>query len=575
MKDSRSKLNLAKFLAKFEFLESIFIIVIYLTIGYYLNHNDICMINYKFPIIFVVLAVLILFYGIQIGILSIFIFAIVIYLNYKPFPIETFLAIFAISLTFVQFNYIWKKRIEEAELNAEYKDEKLSELSNAFYSLKISHDQLEKNYIIKPMSIRLILEQLIDELINFKSTGVVSVNEMLYFKLLEILKQSFHLKKGIVIFSKDIKQEVSLDNLIISSLGKNSYTKEDILNNYIVNQAMVKKMPVFLSNENTYETEFLAAIPTLYKDRVINVLIIEDMPFTSFERENLTSISIILQYVSIEVLKYQFFGQENRCIDFIEDRDFKFELNRLLSIYDSFKKTSSLMVFILHSEIDAIKLYEFIEKSLRALDKVTFLKRNNMFYVIVLFPLNEKEVAVGFLNRLKSNLKNNNYYKEYMIFDLSRLDLFYEYITQENAIKRIRRNKETNNNNKGFKFLSFLFNRPKKEEELKDDKTNKKGIKKSITNVDKVDSKFRRKKKNLNENKTEIKNKNMNFFDVLLNKFKKEVKEDKPKEKINKNVKSNDIFDDEFEVIILESNNKYNFMKKIKEIIDKFKKVKK
>jgi hypothetical protein len=67
----------------------------------------------------------------------------------------------------------------------------------------------------------------------------------------------------------------------------------------------------------------------------------------------------------------------------------------------------------------------------------------------------------------------------------------------------------------------------------------------------------------------------MNFFDVLLNKFKKEVKEDKPKEKINKNVKSNDIFDDEFEVIILESNNKYNFMKKIKEITDKFKKVKK
>jgi hypothetical protein len=561
MKDNRTKFSLYKFFSKLEFIESIFIIGIYLSIGYYLNHNDICMINYKFPIIFVVLAVLVLFYGIEIGIFSTFIFAIVIYFNYKPFPIETFLAIFAMSLTFGQFNYIWKKRIEQAELDAEYKDEKLSELSNAFYSLKISHDQLEKNYIIKPMSIRLILEQLIDELINFKSTGLVSVNEMLYFKLLEILKQSFNLKKGFVIFSKDIQQEISLDNMIISSLEKIKYKKEEILNNYLVIQAISRKMPIFLSNENTQETEFLAAIPTIYKNKVINILIIEDMPFTSFERENLTSISIILQFVSIEVLKYLLFGQENRCIDFIEDRNFKFEINRLLTIYDKFKKTSSLLVFTLHSEIDAIKLYEFIQKSLRALDKVTFLKRKNNFYVIVLFPLNEKEVAIGFLNRLKSNLKNNNYYREYMIFDLSRLDLFFEYITKEHAIKR---KKPTKTNSGGIysKFLSFLFNSPQKEEDdkidIKENKINQMkkllSLKRKKTEKNKVDDKKDNDKKKFN-------------FSLSKNKSNKneEVnKKNEAKDGIKKD--NNKIFDDEFEVIILESNDNF-----IKRFINKFK----
>ena len=53
-----------------------------------------------------------------------------------------------------QFHYLWgKKQLQNKSVLA-YKIAKLDEVSNAFYTLKISHDQIEKNYVFKPMSLR-------------------------------------------------------------------------------------------------------------------------------------------------------------------------------------------------------------------------------------------------------------------------------------------------------------------------------------------------------------------------------------------------------------------------------------
>jgi len=441
MKDRRIvKLKgvIENFLNRYEYIESTLLIGIYLFIGFTLNREDICMIYYKFPAIILLLAILVLFYGLEVGVFSMSIFTIILYLFYHPFPMEEFLSMFVMTLVFGQFHYLWMKKISNAELDASYKAEKLNELSSAFYSLKISHDQLEKNYIIKPMSIRLILEELTNELVNFKSTGLISTNRMLYSKLLEVLKQSFNLQKGIIIFSRDIHSDVDIDNVIVVSLDKVEYSNEEIFENYLVQQAIARKKPIYVSNENTEETEFIAAIPTIYKDKVINVLLIEEMPFTSFERENLTSIAIILEFVSNEVLKYYLFGQKNEYIDFIDNRDFKFEINRLLNIYKKFKKTSTLLVFVLDDEIDAIKLYELIDRLLRSLDQVIYIEQKNRFYVIILFSLNEKQSALGFLNRLNHNLPEGLKYKDYMAFEFSRLDLFKKYIMREKVVEEAK-----------------------------------------------------------------------------------------------------------------------------------------
>ena len=587
MKDRRVenfKAILSKLVKKYEYVESIILISIYLFIGFLLNKNDICMLHYKFPAIFVLLAILVLFYGLEIGIFSMSIFTLILGLFYKPFPMEEFLSMFIMTLIFGQFHYLWMKRISNAELDADYKAEKLNELASAFYSLKISHDQLEKNYIIKPMSIRLILEELTNELLNFKSTGLISANKMLYSKLLEILKQSFNLQKGLIIFAVDIHSDVDIDNVSVVSLEKVEYSNEDIFKNYLVEQAIARKKPIYISHENTEETEFIAAIPTIYKNKVVNVLLIEEMPFTSFERENLTSIAIVLEFVTNEVLKYYLFGQKNEYIDFINDRNFKFEINRLLNIYEKFNKTSTLLVFILDDEIDAIKLYELIEKMLRALDKVIYIEEKNRFYVIVLFPLNEKQSALGFLNRLDNSLPEGLSYKDHMIFDFSRLDLFKKYIMRQQIIKEERGIK---------KVLKRRIKRKLKGvEEDKRDRINEnvtKIIKKKVTNLDddkiktkvlsifKTDSniKIDDKDKNNTENniKKRVKKEEINKLDEksikekILSLFKKDkqiFKDEKTNQKIPKkrNVKNNQVnLDDDIIIINESSKNKLNLSK--------------
>ncbi|MDQ7066885.1 MAG: hypothetical protein Q9M40_02155 [Sulfurimonas sp.] len=85
------------------------------------------------------------------------------WLLYPVFAYIEFLVALMMTLIFSEFHYYWGQKIKQAEIQANYRGAKLDELSKAFYTLKISHDQLEKNYVVKPMSIRNSIEYIINQ----------------------------------------------------------------------------------------------------------------------------------------------------------------------------------------------------------------------------------------------------------------------------------------------------------------------------------------------------------------------------------------------------------------------------
>ncbi len=450
VKESSKFEKILKYIHKYSYLETIFIVSTFLIIGYIINPDDICFLDYDVPFLLVLLAVLTLFHGFENGILAMTIVSLVMLISYKPFPYVDFMVLLLMTLIYSEFYYYWMQKIKKAEVEANYKGIKLAELSRAFYSLKISHDQLEKNYVLKPMSIRNSLIEIKKNLLDIpKSKNVEYKLQKNYKDFLKLIQKSFNVTSGLVLYKKELLNDEDLNfencNIVFGDFT-DEVSKEEIFENYIVDKSIARKIPVYISDEtgepdlkNKFESRYIAAIPAIYDDKIESVLVIENMPFMAFERENLTSIAILIEYFAIELKKYFIHMdvlEDNKInIDFILDDSFKFEVYRLLKFFNKYNINSVFLVLQIKNELQTIRLYEKIDKMLRSLDMVTKIQIENRFYIAILLPLHDKSAALGFLNRLVNSIKDDDKDFNYMTFDLSRLDLFSKYITDKSEYK--------------------------------------------------------------------------------------------------------------------------------------------
>ena len=424
---------IVKKIRKYAYVETFILIGAFLAIGYFINPQDICLTQEKVPYLLIILAILTLFHGFESGFIAMTLISLSMWKFYEKFPYVEFLVYLMLVLIFSEFHYYWTKKIRELKIDDDYKASKLDELSKAFYSLKISHDQLEKNYVLKPMSIRSAIE----EITLHKD---MQNHNQKYKDFLILLEKSFNLQSGLIIHKTLYNDNKTLTPQNASITYGHSFENDSTLNiydDYIVKHALERKKPVFVSDENknptlqqVEEDRFLAAIPTVYNDEILSVLVIEKMPFMAFNKENLISIAILLEYLSIEIYKQEVLELPSKIESIFQDKTFKYEYSRLQYLQKKYKISSTLLVIKIDNELQTIRVFEKTQRLLRSLDIVMQTKQKDKHYLIVLFPLNEQAVALGFLNRLLYNLKNDkdkNF--EYMTFNITQEDLLYQYIT--------------------------------------------------------------------------------------------------------------------------------------------------
>jgi len=427
-----------KALHKYAYVETLTLIASYLLVGYLINPEDICILHFDVPFLLILLAIITLFHGFENGILAMSVASFSMLLFYESFPYINFLIILMMVLIFSEFHYYWTQKIKKAELEASYKGIKLEELSRAFYSLKISHDQLEKNYVIKPMSIRNSLGEIIhmnSKIMNDKN--IIEKKKEKYKLFLELLQKSFNVQSGLILYRKSPKYKEFFQAKVVNVVY-GEYTLKvsirDIFKNYLVDKSVARKTSIYISDDSgnpslksDLETRYIAAIPAIYDNEIISLLVIEQMPFMAFERENLTSIAILLEYFSIEIRKEEFIV-DNDHITFLEDKEYKFELARLSILYEKYSVNSIILVLKVTNELQAIRMFERANMMLRLLDLSTLIERNGSFFISLLFPLHDDAAAKGFLNRYRGQLDEEDREFFSMTFDLKRLDLFYSYI---------------------------------------------------------------------------------------------------------------------------------------------------
>ena len=423
--------------------ETFIILGVYLSIGYLIDPDDICLVNGEVSYILIILAIITLFHGFENGILAIFIIAGAMWAFYEVIPYLDFLIALMMTMINGEFHYYWTKKIDKAEIDSKYSANKLNELSKSFYSLKISHDQLEKNYVVKPMSIRNSIEEIIKmnlESDDFNHEDAEHKNHIYYLNFLGLLEKSFNVNSAILIYKKGHNEEEEFNDKTVDIVF-GAYTEKIettlILKDYLVDKSLAHQIPIYVSDESgeptaTLDTDsdYIAAIPSVINGELVAILAIKRMPFMSFNREVLTSITILLEYFSIEI------GQKNILEEFdtlkiIPEKDFRFEYARLRYMFIKNGVDSTILIFKIDNELQSARVYEKVKKMLRSLDKVTLVEENNFYYIVLLFPLHDKAAAEGYYNRLMYFLKDDDAKFDFMAFSMMENGLLNKYLRED------------------------------------------------------------------------------------------------------------------------------------------------
>jgi hypothetical protein len=390
---------------RFSYVETISIVFIYLLIGYMVTPDDICMLESGRTFLTILLAIITLFHGVANGLLAIAIIGIAMNTQYEIFDHTKFLQELVLVLVFGEFHYYWQRIINKHSAEAKFTETKLAELGKAFYMLKISHDQLEKNYVTKPMSLRNSI-RLIKE--NYEKHDGNNYDEFL-----SLLEKTLHIDKAYLgLLDKNDKFQV-----IASTDDKKDFNYDDIM----LEVAIEKAMPIYVSNEEEYnESDYLAVIPAISNDVIVGMLVIEKMPFMSFNKDSLITLSILVTYLFEEINKMKTLKKLGDYLHKFQE-NFRFEMYRLYDLNQKFNIQSSVLVFKSPDKLETHLLLECIEKNLRSLDVMSRYSDETLDYVAVLFPFADNSSTAGFVKRIYSLLGFDQETSiSYSTFDISQ-----------------------------------------------------------------------------------------------------------------------------------------------------------
>jgi len=285
--------TLRRKLQSFHGIEVGIFIIIVMGVGYVIDRSDPLLIHYKFNLLTLWLAIITLYYGVRTGLLMWSVFFIILFYTNKNEPI--LIAYLLENLFFVAlfglFFHNNKKKNTYLNVYNRHLKQKLKELENSFFTLKISHDKLESMYISQPTSLRYLLSDLLnrDDYSSVESSGE---------NLLKVLEKTFMVRSSMLWEVKDSQ----LSSLIAS----NGQVEQDIdFEDMLIVEALKHKDAMYLKDLiDKEQTKYIFTIPFLDEnEEVISLLIIQDIPFLFYKEDFLLKINVMFHYLWTELQK--------------------------------------------------------------------------------------------------------------------------------------------------------------------------------------------------------------------------------------------------------------------------------
>lgn len=372
-------------------LEILLFSVVYFIIGFLFNKQDPLMLSSEINFLLILLCTITLYYGLNSGLILTLLSAVVFYIYYKPFPFIPFVQNLIFVLICGEFHFFYRRSIRKLKEENSFLISKFDQLRNSFYLLKLSHDQLEKSFLLKPVSLRSII-------LDIRNMAMWDEDEASN-KLLTLISKNF----GVMDAAIFIKKERGF--VKVASVGE-----EFELNrfNMLFTKAVEEKRSTYISEEfeDLRNYEYIAVIPAVNcEETTVAYLVIKEMKFLYYNRETMLTISIIMSLYA-DILTHKEVTEKLNSVAgmLIFEPDFNYELLRLYRLKEKFNIDSCYVVFKYNPKLNIEKstLFQFIKDNIRAVDL------SNEFgdVIVVLLPLIPYDGAKAFQMRINNLITN-------------------------------------------------------------------------------------------------------------------------------------------------------------------------
>ncbi len=380
--------------------------------GYFFDKSDPLLVHYEFSFLILWLAIITLFYGLNMGLLMWTNFAVVSFFTYKNDPVftsvllENLFFVFLFGLFFSNLH----SEMDKYKVKTNYLQLRLKELTHAFFTLKISHDKLESIYIIQPASFRFVIAEILESSEHNVPTESAK-------NTLRVLKKFFAVNAAMIWRVKG-----NVPHHPFASIG--DIDEKIDPNDKLIQESILQKRAVYLNDlENKEQTSYLYSIPFMDKrDKVVALLIIKEIPFLFYHEDTLLKINVVFNYIWTEYkkrasldrivnTKEAYIALENENHERQDIVDFKLEVARLNNILNGFNIDSRIYVMSTNNKNLHLEIADFIysNKILEILDQSIALEcgENYVHFILIPFVSNpdmyqkSKELEYALENRLR------------------------------------------------------------------------------------------------------------------------------------------------------------------------------
>lgn len=331
---------------------------------------------------------------------------------YTPYPYQPLLWTALITLTAGEFKIYWDRKIHMHSEERDYYREKLRDLTRNFILLKMSHERLEKNYILRPVSIRGSLEELRKLLLNQECEACQS--------LLDFMSNFYGLESSALFVRRPAPGKAGggrLRKLFRDKAGsawqqtaKTGLGAELDLKDPLIKLALSKREAAFFAMSQLKDegnSRYIAVIPYFdsAEEEPQAILAITAIPFLQLNRDNLLTLALYLSFFMSEFVDTEQFAAAAAAFPNLDSAIFK-ELSRLQKMRRDFGVNSVLIRFSADYGDLSKEVSSFIESEIRGFD-LSYSSCGEHCVVLVILPLTDYSNASVFTERVEEKVRKS------------------------------------------------------------------------------------------------------------------------------------------------------------------------
>jgi polysaccharide biosynthesis protein PelD len=381
--------------------ESLAALALGIAINIWLDSSDPLGIKGDFPWIWLIPATFTLRYGSLVGLVQTFAL-VVIWFEYHRFfgpanllfPKQFFLGGFVLCLVLGQYSDVFRSRNLKTKEANDYLEDRLRSITRQHYLVRLSHQRLEHELLVKPVTLRDSLESIVP--LAQVDAGTLTQAQA----LLSLIAHNCEVESATIFGAEDgvllqtpqahIGEEAALDTF-----------------DPLIFRALFEKQLIHVRSEQAtvFASKYLVAAPIVSSEgTLLGMLVVTNLPFLALNFENLQLMTVMLGYYADALLA----SESIRPIKLVFPTcppDFALEVVRAKRLYDIADIESSLVAIRIPQGAENRHLFDYLQRTRRQTDFAWDFNTPEEFIRILLMPLASYAAIEGLMQRMETDLR--------------------------------------------------------------------------------------------------------------------------------------------------------------------------